>query len=399
MKTREEYLLSIVIPTRNREYYANAAIRQVLSVSSDDVQIVVQDNSDNDQLGKLLADIIDKDNIVYNHTRTVLSFVDNFDQALQLACGKYITIIGDDDGITKGLYEATKWADRNGYKAIKPNLNLVYFWPRSKVFDTEDSGVLKMVSSFGRVKKSSSIFELKKLLNNSCQDYLDMNLVKIYHGIVRRDVLDMIKEKTGRYVGGLSPDIYLSTALTALLSDNIIVLDMPLTISGICNVSGSSASATGSHTGKIEDAPHFIGHDTYEWSKKVPKFYSVETIWADSALAAIKDICPEFEKEFKPHRMVEICLSKYPQYKDIVLRTYSGIGRIKLGYVLNQFARNCSRIKRGIWNRLHKRSRSEWKLVVDIIKASEIIEQELQSQYSLIFHNTNALLKKVSDRW
>lgn len=390
MKTREEYLLSIVIPTRNREYYANAAIRQVLSVSSDDVQVVVQDNSDNDQLEKLLVDILDKENVVYNHTRTVLSFVDNFDQALQLASGKYITMIGDDDGITKGLYEATKWADKNGYKAIKPNLNIVYFWPGSKVFDTEDNGVLKIVSSFGKAKMSSSLFELKKLLNNSCQDYLDMDLVKIYHGIVQRDVLDAIKEKTGRYVGGLSPDIYLSTALSAILNDNIVVLDMPLTISGICNASGSSASATGAHTGKIEDAPHFIGHDTYEWSKKVPKFYSVETIWADSALAAVQDICPELEKDFRPDRMVEICLSKYPQYKYIVANTYSGIERINIGHVANQFARNCSRIKRGIWNRLHKRSRREWKAVDDIIKASEIIEQELQSQYSSIFQSTNA---------
>ncbi|MNT58405.1 Spore coat polysaccharide biosynthesis protein SpsA [compost metagenome] len=48
-------LLSIIIPTRNRKEYAASAIRSILSIPSEDFELIVQDNSDNDELLALLA--------------------------------------------------------------------------------------------------------------------------------------------------------------------------------------------------------------------------------------------------------------------------------------------------------------------------------------------------------
>lgn len=50
MKNKMKYLLSIVIPTRNRKYYAINTIKQILNVTDENVQIIVSDNSDNGSL-------------------------------------------------------------------------------------------------------------------------------------------------------------------------------------------------------------------------------------------------------------------------------------------------------------------------------------------------------------
>ena len=45
-----KYLLSVVIPTRNRQKYAIDSILQIQRVTDERVQIVVQDNSDDSSL-------------------------------------------------------------------------------------------------------------------------------------------------------------------------------------------------------------------------------------------------------------------------------------------------------------------------------------------------------------
>jgi len=67
-------------------------------------------------------------------------------------------------------------------------------------------------------------------------------------------------------------------------------INLPLTIAGVCSSCGGADAPKGKHEGKLEDAPHLRGHDNYHWSKLVPEFYSVETIWVDSALAAFNDL-------------------------------------------------------------------------------------------------------------
>lgn len=335
----QEYLLSIIIPTKNRQYYCLNSVKQILACYGDEIEIVIQDNSDEPILEKEIREL-DRNNIIYHYQGGILSFVDNFDMAIQLATGKYLMLIGDDDGITSLALKAAKWADENGVSSIKPALSFVYFWPNSKVFEKDDNGILNISSYDGKIEEYDPQNGLRKLLNQSCQNYLDSDLIKIYHGMVRRDLVDEIKNRIGKHVGGLSPDIYLSVALSIVSVGCTISLNVPLTISGICTGSGSSQSATGEHTGKLEDAPHFRGHDNYEWDNRIPRFYSVETIWGDSALAAVKDLNPELTMYYKPETLTYRCLRKYPNYKKEVLDSYykNGGRRIKLGLYV------CSRV-------------------------------------------------------
>lgn len=382
-----EYLLSVVIPTKNRAVYANKCIRQVLECSEDKIQIVVQDNSTDDILEKMIQDLLVHPNVTYQHTKEPLSFVDNFDYALQMAQGRYVTIIGDDDGITSELFKVAEWAEANQLESVKPNLNAIYFWPGSKVFnDEDDTGKLQIDRNTARIRWADPYDGVVYLLKNGCQDYLKCDLVKIYHGVVKKDLLDRVKSKTGKYVAGLSPDIYLSVALSICAEKKMAVIDVPITISGICKGSGSSQSSTGEHTGKLEDAPHFNGHDHYMWKEDVPGFYSVETIWADSALAAVEDISFELRKNYNNSKLVFDTIKKYSSFKNIIWENYINHGGNIIKYSLQLIKEFFKRGDKSIKYRFSKHKKHTY-ACADIQEASIICEKEIFADYELFEGN------------
>lgn len=326
-------LLSVIIPTRNRQFYAFEVIQQILELDVEGVEIVVQDNSDSNDL-KCLIEGLSASNVKYNYTAHQLSFVDNFSKAIELASGDYLTIIGDDDFITPDIVTVAQWAKENGIEAVKPEYNAVYRWPAAGVIKNgeSDDGILNLYPITGKFKIKSPKKELKKLLLTGGQYYQFYDLVKLYHGIVKRSKLQELKNKVGVYVGGLSPDIYLSVALSTII-EKLVVIDYPLTVSGICKGSGSADSAIGKHTGKLSDAPHFIGHENYQWAQQVPHFYSVETIWADSALAALDDL--KYPHRFNSSFLNYLCLKLYPQFSAVIGEKQVEKFPIKQCYILN----------------------------------------------------------------
>lgn len=320
-----QYLVSIIVPTKNRAKYALKTAEQVLSIKDDNIQLVIQDNSDDRKLENMMSHLIEDKRLKYNYCPKLLSFVDNFGVAVSLADGEYICIIGDDDGINPEIVELAEWARTNNVKAIKPEVQAVYFWPdaieKSNSTSTNE-GYLNISKISGNIRMVDTSLELNKLLKNGCQRYLSFDLVKLYHGLVKKDCMDEILKMTGRYFGGLSPDIYSAVALSVIIP-KVICIDYPITISGICKKSGSADSATGRHTGELKDAPHFAGHNNYKWAEHVPPFYSVETIWADSSLAALQDTKQtQLLDKFRLEYLSVLCINKHPQYKSLIFNHF-----------------------------------------------------------------------------
>lgn len=307
-----EILLSILVPTKNRQYYAKKVISQILSIPSSIIQLVVQDNSDCKSLYDDLHEQITDPRLLYNYNHQLLSFVENFSIGISHCIGKYLIIIGDDDGINPEIVDLILWASKYDIDAISPSITFTYFWPDSGIKNIDANGVLYInnFTSDGKIINPKN--ELKQFFKSGCNSYLNYNLSKVYHGIVKKSILDDIKNITGNYIGGLSPDIYMSIA-TSLFVDKLLILDYPLTIAGVCKNSGSTDSATGKHTGKLQNAPHFKGHAKYEWNDLIPPIYSVDTIWADSALAAIINLNrSEYLKLFNQKKHIFRCFRKYP---------------------------------------------------------------------------------------
>ena len=360
---KNQFLLSIIIPTKNRQKYAIKVVEQILQFGDHRIQIVIQDNSDTRELSELLSVYNGDDRIKYNHTERILSFIDNFNLAVNLSDGEYVCIIGDDDGIVPQILDITEWASKNNIDAIKPDLNVTYFWPDSGALGNKtDNGYMSITKGTAKTRLCRPFNEVVKLLHQGAQQYLSLDMVKLYHGIVKKECLERVRAQTGKYFGGLSPDIYIAVALS-LLVDKVIAINVPLTISGICNKSASADSATGRHAGKLEEAPHFRGHDQYEWSELVPRFYSVETIWADSALCAIKDLDrAEMLKEFNVPSLAAYCLKKHPEFKGAIMQHYNSCsqtaGKSTVEIKIAQFKNDASFFIKRVVRRV-KRKRSD----------------------------------------
>ena len=375
-----KYLISIVIPTKNRQKYCIEVVKQIVSLKLEDLQIVIQDNSDEDKLKEEILKL-KCDDILYNYCDKTLSFVDNFSLALSLSSGEYVCMIGDDDGILPNIIKATKYIKANRIDALIPGLNSVYIWPSEHpIVKGGENGYLCLSYIKNKGKLIDCSKGLHDLMNKGGQEYQSLDLPRIYHGIIKKTILDQVKEMTGNYFSGLTPDIYMSTALS-LICEKVYKVEFPVTVSGICLKSGSANSATGKHTGKLEDAPHFIGHDGYIWAQKVPKIYSVESIWADTVLHALNDFNAKKEQDkFRIDVLDAICLKKYPQFSNEIISHASSYGFSKFRLLLlGNYYKYLLFVKRVFRRLLRKKGEvKKYYNIPDINKAVDCTNAELR---------------------
>ncbi|MGB3345748.1 MAG: hypothetical protein WBA71_00620 [Candidatus Humimicrobiia bacterium] len=182
------------------------------------------------------------------------------------------------------------------------------------------NGVFTIGPFSGKVIRPDPEVELRKVVQSGGFKYLETEIPRLYHGIVKHKCLDKVREKTGAFFGGLSPDIFAALAV-ANFTKNVISIDYPLTIAGVSKSSGSAQSARGEHLGNLEDAPLFRYRGTYKWAEIIPRFYSVQTIWADSTVAALKALGrDDILQDFNLPLLAAYCVAAHPKYTRIVLR-------------------------------------------------------------------------------
>lgn len=299
-----ELRLSIVIATRNRAIYCLKSIETILAIMDADCELIVQDNSSEPQLKETLARISDP-RLKYNYDGTPLSFVENFNRAINASSGKYICVLGDDDSITEGIFPVLDWLEKEGIESVCSVKNVNYIWPNEQILKYKE-GELQVPVFSGKRSKIDLPVALSNLVKSGIISYQEYFLPRTYHGIIKRSRMDEVKGITGHYFGGLTPDIYSTVALSCVVESHY-VIDFPFTIAGACPASASVASMQGGHSGTLDSAPHFRNRGEYVWEQNVPGYYSVETIWADSALKALKEMGRnDLAEQFNLYRFV-IC--------------------------------------------------------------------------------------------
>jgi len=278
-------LLSIVIPTRGREYYCIEVIKDILSYKRKDFELVICDNSDSDQIEDYLVQNNDE-RVVYQHIHGRINSVINMDTAMRMASGEYVCMIGDDDTILPEIFEVAEWARKNQYDNVTPRYMVTYRWPNAiGPLGTMD---WPLYANDGSFKILDCEKQLKAFVNNGLLVYSDY-LPRVYHGLVKRSVLDKVLMQTGHIIGGLSPDIYMSIA-TSCCCNQFVSLFKPITIAGACHSSTTAESNSGGHRGKIDNAPHLYKRGPYIWDTRIPRIYTVQTIWAETAMKAFDEL-------------------------------------------------------------------------------------------------------------
>lgn len=279
-------LLSIIIATRNREYYCIESIKSILALDSNEIELAIADNSDSAVVKDFVATIDDK-RLVYRYDNSPTSSIANFNNCMSLATGDYVCMIGDDDSVLRSIITVTKWASDNNIDSVCANRTINYYWPKAR--EIYPNGYLELPRSIGYKEEVDVMNEIKTLLKNGLQQYLLYKLPKTYHGLVKRSLMLEIKEIAGHFYGGLSPDIYSALAV-GLLAKRHFQLDEPFTIAGVCPSSTSAENIRGDHSGTLESMPHLRNRGNYVWSNKVPRYYSVNTIWAESGIKALEEM-------------------------------------------------------------------------------------------------------------
>jgi glycosyltransferase involved in cell wall biosynthesis len=275
--------LSIIIPTKNRYEYLQVVLDILIKLKNEDLEIVVQDNSDEGKSHLTFLNYINefRDNrIKYFYCNENLSINENSDKAVLNSKGKFICFIGDDDCVTSQIVNAAKWMEKESVDVLTFKCP-IYIWTdvEFKYWGKKHTGVLSYLNPTGKLETKNPLIELNKLLGKGGQVLKEMPL--LYHGIASREVLNKIFKVTGSFFPGSCPDMDVAVGLS-LYAKKCIKADIPIIISGTAKKSAGGLGAAKMHKGDINKITTLPKDTAKTWNPYIPFFWSGPTIYADS---------------------------------------------------------------------------------------------------------------------
>lgn len=333
-------LLSIVIPTHNRQRYAAITTAKIIAECRD-AEVIVSDTSDEGTLPGLLGDLMTHDRLTYVRQPREIDVVSHFEAALRHAQGDYVFFIGDDDCVGPEIETIAEWARAQSIDAVisyRDKFIANYYWPgiKSKYYGDQYAGKLFLHSFSSRAWRLDAAQTVKAALRDLGRGLGAMP--RAYHGLVSRALVDRVIVKHGALFGGVSPDIY-SAILIASEATNPWCVDFPFCLPGGSAPSTSGSGAARSDTPKLREHPHIRPFRDLAWDPLIPEFYSPYNVWAYSAKKAADRLD---DLRFQPNfpRLYACCLLYGRNYGDAVaravaahakafgaLRTYPAIAR------------------------------------------------------------------------
>lgn len=311
-------LLSIVIPTKNRYYFLKLMILGIIKSTSNKFEIIIQDNSDNNEE---ILDFLKKTNdkrLKYNHVSSWLSVSDNFDCGVNLANGKFVIVLGDDDGILIDDSIAFLEQCNKDVEAIVVE-KITYSWPgNTHHFWNSNSGKIDFHNSDFFIKKLDVSKEMKKQLKLGFSLGLG-KLPRLYHGFVLNKCLKKLRLMCETCFPGPSPDMANAVALSKFIK-NVIYTNKYLVISGHSSKSAGGMGSNKKHVGGIHNHPWLPKDTAMIWSKKIPFFWSGPTIYCESARQALFKTKNSLYNQINFNYLYSVCFV-YEDRKNITIQT------------------------------------------------------------------------------
>jgi glycosyltransferase involved in cell wall biosynthesis len=276
-------LLSLIIPTKNRYEYLQIVLEILATIKDVDLEIVIQDNSDESESRQVFLVSVSKLNdsrIKYFYCNEILSINENSDKAVLNSKGKFVCFIGDDDCVTTNIYDAAAWMERESVDVLTffcPS----YIWSdvEYKHLSKKHTGLLSFKRPTAKVIEKDPKKSLLRLLNDGGRNISEMP--QLYHGIASRTVLDKIFEKTGSYFPGSVPDMDVAVGLS-LYAGKCLKIDVPMVIAGTAKRSAGGLGAAKMHKGDVKKISMLPKDTAATWNPNIPFFWSGPTIHADS---------------------------------------------------------------------------------------------------------------------
>lgn len=281
-----DILLSVVIPTYNRYKYLKECLEAITSIKSDELEIIVHDNTeDNAEILPVINALNDK-RIKYYHVKEHISVVENSDLGVGHATGDYVCMIGDDDTICGSMLSAAHFCRENRIDACMAAIP-GYNWPDMTFVGKTEPNLFYVRKGDGSAKEIDAKEILLRAIRTA--EGLPGELPRIYHGLVSRECLTRIKRVCGTYFPGPSPDMA-NAAAVSLQSRKTIFLNDYLMVSGYGYKSARGEGNRKAHFGKISEKAWLPKDTEDKWNKDIPKLFSGETIFAQSLLLALDEM-------------------------------------------------------------------------------------------------------------
>lgn len=297
-------VLSLVIPTKNRPHTAIKSIATACRLGPD-VEILVQDCS-NDRFLEQLLSTLDHPKLSYVHDPSPPNMSANWNLAVGRITGEYTCFIGDDDGVLPSILELATFAQQHNLDALGPaGFRLEYYWP-----DFPHTRVSSLLTLHGRPECTLELPDVAKeqleLAKTGGRKYY--RVPKLYHSLLRAEILKTIQAKSGHSFKGYCPDFYIA-ARSCDFVRNYALLDFPLSVVG-----ASKASNTGRVTeGKLKS--HLTEYQNLHWPKMFPKVPHPGFLIIESYLHAIRDGAhEELQDSIDLLRVYAVALAEQKQY-------------------------------------------------------------------------------------
>jgi glycosyltransferase involved in cell wall biosynthesis len=279
-------LISVIVPVKGSYVFLKSIIDQTLRVDSDEIELVIQDNTpENTEILDYLK-VVSSPNICYFHQSQPLTMTQNFEEGIKNSKGKYLCILGADDNFSIHLLDVVSYLATKNIQSAVVN-KAIYYWPGMKFKAHQNRPnftIRKYKSNIRRVKIQN---ELEKLLSNGMVSIGD--LPSPYQGIIKRELLEEVKLISGRYIPGACPDMAMAIALTSVVEDHV-YLDIPVIISGQSYNSAGGKGARGEHKGDLKNKTFLPVDIEKNWPSFLPKIWTGPTIYIDSLVSASKSM-------------------------------------------------------------------------------------------------------------
>lgn len=280
------YLVSVVVPTKNRYFYLKYLINLLDSFKLNELELVIQDNSDNNTEILEFLKQINNANIKYFYSNEKLSMSGNSDLAVLHSTGEYVCFIGDDDGVCRNIVDCVKWMKENDIDSLRTPWTAYRWGDYNKLRQRNGlSGTLLYKNPESSYKLVDPLKELKKSLRKGFQSLENMPL--LYNGIVRREILEKVFSVGDTYFPGGSPDISNSVSM-CFFTEKHAIAEIPVIIAGNSKMTGGGIYKRKGRISQLEDVG-FISQSVIDnWEQNIPKIWAGRFAWPESGIKALR---------------------------------------------------------------------------------------------------------------
>ena len=306
---------TICIPTRNRQRYCIEAIKAIAESGETDIEVIVADNSDDpDILDSFFRTELNDDRFrLLSPLPEPLSMIDNWERTIAEVRGRWVTVIGDDDHIDPRVIQILRRYERehSDLEAVSW-ARMSYNWPDNRKINTIASVPAGHETHIPRRKQLHD-----QLYRWSQREKRPSCGFGIYHGAVRRSLMQRIKRKYGNRFFEQPTVDFDNSCKVIREAKGMVHCQRPFSVLGACGASNSSGTQSFEAMQKLVDEfyreldnDEQIQGDDFPFSPRLPGLAVISSIAATTWWFCRKyGVDNEGFQENFAHAAVHECLS------------------------------------------------------------------------------------------